>query len=186
MGACLGRSRLVSLSLFLAGCLQGVVTTSTGTGGGSTTGSPGTTTGGCQAAGGGCNNSADCCDESPCCTNYVHASCGAVPAAPPPYCLCTHGSDCSFFLDSSECVPRVISSGKLTGPYVCVNNDGQFYDGCRGFPCSVAGQSCAIDQAGNRFCSVSCTSDSSCNNPGVACCNAPCQDGGKCCGLCGS
>jgi hypothetical protein len=73
----------------------------------------------------------------------------------------------------------------VTGPYFCVDDDGSFFGGCQAEPCQ-AGQNCSTDKAGDEFCSLVCASDSSCGNPGVACCNAECQDGGMCCGLCGS
>jgi hypothetical protein len=83
-------------------------------------------------------------------------------------------------------VPGIDEQLVIIGPYFCANNDGSDFDGCSGKRCIYPGQYCATDKAGNEFCSVPCTSDSACGNPGGACCNATCQDGGLCCGLCGS
>jgi hypothetical protein len=49
----------------------------------------------------------------------------------------------------------------------------------------VANQFCSTDTSGNEFCSIACTSDSLCGNPGVACCDETCTGGRTCCGLCG-
>ena len=132
--------------------------------------------------------SSDCCDgASPCCSIAI-SSCGPIPdPAKHEFCLCARLSDCSFYSNSQACIPGAnIDTNQVTGPYVCINNNGKSWGGCRGVSCSEPGQSCASDKAGNDFCSIACASDSSCNNSGVACCNAACQDGGKCCGLCGS
>jgi hypothetical protein len=194
---------LILLSLPSAGCVQGVLTNpatgsgSTGSsmtgssgGEGSSSGGGGTTTGGCAApAGMSCGTSKDCCGANPCCQMLNTPACGVLPTGYPYYCLCSRTTECLAIVgpddEDAECVPRAYMSGPITGPYVCVTNEGEAFGGCRGgVTCEVRDQYCSTDTAGNEFCSVACTSDSSCHNLGVACCNAACQDGGKCCGLC--
>jgi hypothetical protein len=192
------RNWSVALALLLAGCCgQGILidpvgaSGSTGSsmmgssGGGASSGSGGTTTGGCVTSSGmSCASSSDCCGASPCCEAGT-SECEPIPQSPTAYCLCSGTSECSFYPESVECVPHFLfSSGTIDGPYICVGNSGARGDGCRGASCFFSKQFCATDQAGNEFCSDACTSDLSCGNPGVACCNAACQDGGRCCGLC--
>jgi hypothetical protein len=82
-------------------------------------------------------------------------------------------------------VPQTNANGLITGPYVCVVDDGNSHNGCADAgTCQVSSQDCSRDQSGNRFCSVACTNDLNCGNSGVACCNATCS-AGHCCGLCG-
>ena len=152
-------------------------------------------TAGNQACAVTCQTSSDCTGAAtPCCepttTNGVFSGSGVCEAAPTtanPYdCLCGITSECGFFTSATpECIPAVNSSGILTGPYICGNDDGASHDGCKGplTVCSVGNQYCSTDSKANEFCSIECTSDSLCGNPGVACCNATCGSS-MCCGLC--
>jgi hypothetical protein len=99
-------------------------------------------------------------------------------------CTCHTTSDCG----SNECAPLIgDSTGVISGPYVCLPNDGENHDGCGvSTSCFASPQYCATDMNENQFCSAQCTTDSDCGNPNVACCNAKChQPGDMCCGLCG-
>ena len=133
---------------------------------------------------------AGCCQPLLVGGNYMGQSiCTPRPYTVTPYsCTCTSGADC---LNRQECAPLIgDSSGFISGPYVCLPNDGQNHHGCALPPstCSVQGQYCATDNGGNEFCSQGCdpdAGDTECKNPGIACCNATCHDNMRCCGLCG-
>jgi hypothetical protein len=59
----------------------------------------------------------------------------------------------------------------VVGPYVCTPNDQAAGDGCGAFSACSGSLRCAKDSHNNNFCSSSCTGNSTCGNPGVACCN---------------
>ena len=111
--------------------------------------------------------------------------CAPQPTAANAYtCTCRSTSDCSH----NECAPLIgDSTGVISGPYVCLPNDGENHNGCGGGSaiCNASPQYCAMDLAGNQFCSLQCAADGDCGNTGVACCNADCHDHMLCCGLCG-
>jgi hypothetical protein len=145
-----------------------------------------------QACGVICEKSADCSGATPCCEPVDSGDggfagngvCAAAPTSANPYaCLCLSTAECG----SGECVPDINAQGAISGPYVCALNDGASHDGCSGAltVCSVTNQFCSTDKSGDEFCSIACTSDALCGNPGVACCDATCAQG-ACCGLCGS
>jgi hypothetical protein len=98
-------------------------------------------------------------------------------------CTCHTTTDCG----SGECAPLIgDSTGVISGPYVCLPNDGENHDGCGvSDSCFASPQYCARDMDGNEFCSPPCSSNSDCGDAGVACCNATCQVDMQCCGLCG-
>jgi hypothetical protein len=136
-----------------------------------------------------CLTSAACASAAPCCgpvqKNGVfsgHGVCQPEAAVGSYGCLCATSSECGA---NQACVPGINSAGFISGPYSCAAADADSHAGCPDdAPCSVADQLCATDDAGNDFCSTGCMSDSSCGNPGVACCNTSCAQG-SCCGLCG-
>ena len=171
---------LLFLGLPLAGCLQGVLTNA-----GSGTGAPG-----CMASSGSsCQISADCCDaDASCCLYSDHSSCEKWLPSVPQNCLCSTSSECDLLEGlpkALECAPLVLTTpGPIVGPYICFPNNGSYFGGCRDVSCTSQNQYCSTDKLGNEFCSTACTSDFSCGNPGVACCNTACRDGGTCCGLC--
>jgi hypothetical protein len=127
-----------------------------------------------------CSLPTDCTDTAePCCMpvlvggNYGgKAICAANPSSATAY-TCTCGPNTGCGSNSQECAPLIgDTSGFISGPYVCLPNDGQNHHGCALPPstCSVSGQYCATDNAQDRFCSPGCTMDSDCM---------------MCCGLCG-
>jgi len=140
-----------------------------------------------------CFASRDCTGTDPCCEPVVdngnysgHGVCQPNPTASGWYsCLCSLKSDCAA---GGSCVPLVDSAGFISGPYLCLLDDGQSHHGCagEGIPMSCpSAQYCSRDSVGNDFCSTPCTTNAMCGNLGVACCNALCSQG-SCCGLCGS
>lgn len=136
-----------------------------------------TSDGGPQA----CTNGGECPSETPCCMRMPDggAICSIDPQVPQA-CLCQKGSDCT----SQACAPAVDSSGKLTGPYVCVPDDGSPYRGCVGDSSCTAPYCCVTDKSGNQFCSMPCSGDSTC---GSGHCDAfsasSCSGGTKACGI---
>jgi hypothetical protein len=139
-----------------------------------------------------CQQASDCGGAAPCCAaafagmggafrGYGHCEAQGID------CLCSGFSDCSALPDGGACVP-LASAGVLTGPYVCLADDGAAFHGCSapgdpGNQCAT-GQACTTDAVGNQFCSTVCSSDVQCGNVGVACCAASCGSN-VCCGLCG-
>ena len=136
-------------------------------------------TGGTHSCGMLCQKGTDCPSATPCCSAMTGSAEGVCTNATSG-CLCLASTEC----DGGECAPQVNASGVITGPYVCVANDGSAHNGCLDTSCQLTSQTCAVDLIGNQFCSTSCSHDSNCVNAGVACCNATCP-GGHCCGLCG-
>lgn len=109
---------------------------------------------------GACATSGSCPTDSPCCMRMSDggAQCSLDPQVPQA-CLCEKGSDCS----SQACAPAVDPAGHLTGPYVCVPDDGSPYQGCVGVASCTAPYCCVKDKNGNQFCALPCTSDSACS-----------------------
>jgi hypothetical protein len=140
----------------------------------------------------------DCMADAPCCAlSYledggVRSLGGCVPlsTANQNTCRCYTPGDCNSISSTDSCAPAFDSQGVITGPYLCTPVGSST---APGQGCSIVGTVCntnlycARDVYSNDFCSPSCTSDSDCGNPGVACCNSFCDAGTLlCCGLCGS
>jgi hypothetical protein len=149
-----------------------------------------------------CQKSSDCSDGgTPCCQLVEngqgafsgHGICNATPSPASAYaCLCAATPECDIFgAGNYDCGPAVNTAGYISGPYICVQNDGATNQGCGGgVMCTGTDQFCATDALGNKFCSDACATgmDFQCGNAAVACCNNVCANtdgnGNMCCGLC--
>jgi len=101
---------------------------------------------------------------------------------------CNTSADCPA--SRPACAPTFGTIGGsvvITGPYICVPNDGNLGHGCNGIQtCDGTGASndlCAQDSRGNHFCTTPCTGDATCGNSGTACCNVA-KGSASACGFC--
>ena len=115
-----------------------------------------------------CPSATNCCSDVPGSTNRA-----CIAYAPGAKCSCQNNSDCTAVGTNTACAPQVSNDIIQSRTYICKPNDALAWNGCNpgAGSCCPTNYDCRGDSNGNRFCARTCSSNSQCGNPGVACCS---------------
>jgi hypothetical protein len=84
---------------------------------------------------------------------------------------CTTSADCVGNAHGSACVPVIANDVPDQKRFICKPNDGARWHGCNG-SVTCPSNDCWLNPAtGDNYCLPGCMNDSTCGNPGVACCH---------------